>query len=113
MVLVVGFITVVDRPSRDYRHYFYNSNSGGGVEMTDTYRVTADELRSFIERIERIELDRKDLAEDVKEIFSEAKGRGYDTAVMRKLIAMRKKSPDDLAEEQAVLEMYAEALGMG
>ena len=81
--------------------------------MTDTYRVTADELRSFIERIERIELDRKDLAEDAKEIFSEAKVRGYNTGVMRKLIAMRKKSPDDLAVEQAVLDMYAEALGMG
>lgn len=80
--------------------------------MTDTYRVTADELRQFIERYERLEAEKKDIADQQKEVMSEAKGRGYDTAAMRKLIAMRKREPDDIAEEEAVLEMYKQALGM-
>ena len=80
--------------------------------MSDAYRVTADELRQFIERFERLEAEKKDLAEQQKEVLSEAKGRGYDTAVIRKLVAMRKRSADDLAEEEAVLDLYREALGM-
>ncbi|MFO6465356.1 DUF2312 domain-containing protein [uncultured Jannaschia sp.] len=79
---------------------------------TDTYRVTADELRQFIERIERLEQEKKDIAEQSKEVYAEAKGRGYDTKVMRKVIALRKREPDDIAEEEAVLDMYKEALGM-
>jgi uncharacterized protein (UPF0335 family) len=78
----------------------------------DAYRVTADELRQFIERVERLEQEKKDIAEQVKEVFAEAKGRGYDTKVMRKVISLRKREPDDIAEEEAVLEMYKEALGM-
>jgi uncharacterized protein (UPF0335 family) len=77
-----------------------------------TYRVTADELRQFIERIERLDAEKKDLAEQQKEVMSEAKGRGYDTKVLRKLIAIRKRDVNDLAEEEAVMEMYKEALGM-
>jgi len=85
--------------------------------MNDTspdssYRVTADELRQFIERIERLDAEKKDLAEQQKEVMAEAKGRGYDTKVMRKVIALRKRDKDDIAEEEAVLEMYKEALGM-
>jgi uncharacterized protein (UPF0335 family) len=77
-----------------------------------TYRVTADELRQFIERLERLDQEKKDLAEQSKEVLAEAKGRGYDTKVIRKVIALRKREPDDIAEEEAVLEMYKEALGM-
>lgn len=77
-----------------------------------TYRVTANELRSFIERIERLESEKKDIAEQQKEVMDEAKGRGYDTKVMRKIVALRKRDKDDIAEEEAVLEMYKEALGM-
>jgi len=84
------------------------------MSNTDTsYRVTADELRQFIERFERLEAEKQDIADQQKEVMAEAKARGYDTKVMRKIIAMRKRDRDDLAEEQAVLEMYAEALGMG
>ena len=79
---------------------------------TDSYRVTADELRQFIERVERVEQEKKDIAEQIKEVMAEAKGRGYDTKIMRKVIALRKREPDDIAEEEAVLEMYREALGM-
>ncbi len=78
----------------------------------NSYRVTADELRQFIERMERLEAEKKDLADQQKEVMAEAKGRGYDTKVMRKLIALRKRDSDDIAEEEAVLEMYKEALGM-
>lgn len=81
--------------------------------MNDTaYNVTADELRQFIERYERLEAEVKDLKDNQKEVMQEAKGRGYDTKVMRKVIALRKRNRDDIAEEEAVLEMYMSALGM-
>jgi uncharacterized protein (UPF0335 family) len=79
---------------------------------TDSYSVTADELRQFIERVEQLEAEKADIAEQIKETMAEAKGRGYDTAVLRKIIALRKKKPDELAEEEAVLELYKAALGM-
>ena len=76
------------------------------------YRVTADELRQFIERFERLEIEKKDIADQQKEVMAEAKGRGYDTKIMRKIVALRKRDQNDLAEEEAVLDMYKEALGM-
>lgn len=82
------------------------------LEGDATYRVTANELRQFVERIERLDAEKKDLAEQQKEVMAEAKARGYDTKVMRKVIALRKRDADDIAEEEAVLEMYKEALGM-
>lgn len=78
-----------------------------------SYRVSADELRAFVERIERLDAEKKDLADAQKEVMSEAKGRGYDTKILRKIIALRKRDAQDLAEEEAVMEMYKEALGMG
>jgi len=78
----------------------------------ESYRVTADELRQFIERIERLDAEKKDLADQQKEVMAEAKGRGYDTKVMRKIISLRKRDQNDIAEEEAVLDMYKEALGM-
>lgn len=83
--------------------------------MNDTnsaYNVTADELRQFIERYEQLEAEKKDVAATQKEVMAEAKGRGYDTKVMKKLVALRKRSSDSIAEEEAVLEMYKAALGM-
>ncbi len=74
--------------------------------------VTADELRQFIERAEQLAAEKDDISEQEKELFAEAKGRGYDTKVMRKIIALRKRKPDDIAEEEAVLELYRQALGM-
>ena len=78
-----------------------------------TYSVAADELRQFIERYEHLEAEKSDIADQQKEVMAEAKGRGYDTKALRKLVAMRKRDKDDLAEEEAVLEMYKAALGMG
>ena len=82
------------------------------MDMEANYQVTADELRQFIERFERLEIEKKDLAEQQKEVMAEAKARGYDTKVMRKVIALRKRDKDDIAEEEAILEMYKAALGM-
>ena len=83
--------------------------------MNDTnsaYNVTADELRQFIERYEHLEAEKKDIADQQKEVMAECKGRGYDTKVLKKIIALRKRSSDEIAEENAVLELYAAALGM-
>ncbi|MDZ4096634.1 MAG: DUF2312 domain-containing protein [Paracoccaceae bacterium] len=81
-------------------------------DVLDSYNVTADELRQFIERYEQLESEKKDVAEQQKELMAEAKGRGYDTKVLRKVVALRKRKPDDIAEEEAVLELYKTALGM-
>ena len=77
-----------------------------------TYRVTAGELRAFIDRFERLEIEKKDIADQQKEVMAEAKARGYDTKVMRKLVALRKMDPQEISEEEAVLDLYKEALGM-
>lgn len=82
------------------------------VVSDSTYRVTADELRQFVERFERLEMEKKDLADAQKEVMAEAKGRGYDTKVLRKIMALRRRDPQDISEEEAVLELYKEALGM-
>ena len=81
-------------------------------QSTDPCAVTADELRQFIERYEQLEAEKADVSEQQKELMAEAKGRGYDTAVMRQVIALRKKKPDQVAEQEAVLELYKTPLGM-
>ena len=81
--------------------------------MTDEqtqYRVTAGELRAFIERIERLDVEKKALADQQKEVLAKAKGRGYCTKALRKLVALRKMDPQDVSEAEAVLELYREAL---
>lgn len=81
-------------------------------DTADSYAVAADELRQFIERYEHLEAEKADIVEQQKEVMAEAKGRGYDTRVLRKVISLRKRDKDDLAEEEAILEMYKAALGM-
>lgn len=77
-----------------------------------TYRVAADELRAFVERFERLDAEKKDIADQQKEVMAEAKSRGYDTKALRSLVALRKKDPAEVSEQEAVLDMYKEALGM-
>jgi uncharacterized protein (UPF0335 family) len=79
-------------------------------EITET--VAAAELRQFIERIERLEEEKTALQDDIKEVMSEAKGRGYDTKAIRAIIRLRKKDPNERQEEEAILETYKNALGM-
>ena len=77
-----------------------------------TYGIAAGELRQFIERFEQLEVEKKDVTEQQKDLMAEAKARGYDTTAMKKIIAERKRDKDDLAEEEAILDMYRSALGM-
>ncbi len=81
-------------------------------DTSDSYKATAGELRQFVERIERLDAEKSDLAEQQKEVFAELKGRGYDVKVVRTIVRLRKRDKDDIAEEEAVLDMYKEALGM-
>ena len=76
-------------------------------------QANADELRAIIERIERLEVEKQDAAEAQKDVYAEAKGDGYDTKIIRKVIARRKRDRDDLAEEEAILEVYETALEGG
>ncbi len=80
--------------------------------MSDVGGIAADHLRSFIERIERLEEEKKGLQDDIKEVYAEAKGTGFDVKIMRKIIQLRKMDKDDLQEQEAVLELYKQALGM-
>ncbi|MDO5658905.1 MAG: DUF2312 domain-containing protein [Paracoccus sp. (in: a-proteobacteria)] len=82
------------------------------MQDDQSYNVAADELRQFIEQYEQLEAEKKDITERQKEVMAEAKARGYDTKVMKKVIALRKRDRDDIAEEEAILEMYKAALGM-
>lgn len=74
---------------------------------------TATRIRAFIERVERIESEISELCEDRKQIYAEAKADGLDAGVLRKIVAKRKRDPDALAEEQAVMEVYEAALSGG
>lgn len=88
-------------------------NTPEDIAVADhAYSVTADELRQFVERFEHLEAEKKDIADQQKEVMAECKGRGYCIKAVRKIIALRKRKPDDLAEEQAVLDLYKSALGM-
>lgn len=86
--------------------------SNDATDSNSAYNVTADELRQFIERYEQLEAEKKDVSETQKELMQEAKGRGYDTKILKKIVALRKRAADAIAEEEAVLEMYKQALGM-
>lgn len=74
--------------------------------------MAARELRQFVDRYERLEEEKKDIAAQQKEVLSEAKGRGYDAKALRKLIALRKRDPDEVREEEAILALYKQAIGM-
>jgi uncharacterized protein (UPF0335 family) len=79
--------------------------------MSD-HGIARDQLRAFIERIERLEEEKKAIADDVKEVFAEAKGSGFDTKVMRQVIRIRKQDRNERAEQEAILDLYMHALGM-
>lgn len=82
------------------------------ADKDHNYGVAAGELRQFVERVEHIRADIADLKSDEKEIFAEAKGRGYDAKALRKIIAIRKQDAEKRSEENAILDMYGSALGM-
>ncbi|GHB38611.1 UPF0335 protein [Pseudovibrio japonicus] len=80
--------------------------------MADAGGVAADQLRAFIERIERLEEEKKVIADDIKDVYAEAKGNGFDVKVMRKIVSLRKRKPHEREEEEAILDLYLHALGM-
>jgi uncharacterized protein (UPF0335 family) len=80
--------------------------------MPDVGGIAGERLRSFIERIERLEEERRTLGEDIKEVFAEAKGNGFDAKIMRQIIKIRRMDKDDLDEQETLLDIYKRALGM-
>jgi uncharacterized protein (UPF0335 family) len=80
--------------------------------MVATESVAADQLKAFIERIERLEEEKAGLAGDLREVYAEAKGNGFDTKVLRKIVSIRKKDFAERQEEEAILDLYMQALGM-
>ncbi len=80
--------------------------------MPDIAGIAGERLRSFIERIERLEEERRALAGDIKEVYAEAKGAGFDARIMRQLIRLRRMDKDDLDEQETLLDIYKRALGM-
>ena len=77
-----------------------------------TTTVSAGQLRAVVERIERLEEEKKEVSEQIKEVYAEAKGNGFDAKTLRKIVALRKKKPEERSEEEAMLELYMNALGM-
>jgi uncharacterized protein (UPF0335 family) len=80
--------------------------------MPDVGGIAGDRLKSFIERIERLEEEKQALANDIKEVYAEAKGTGFDTKIMRQLIRLRKMDKDDLDEQETLIDIYKRAIGM-
>lgn len=74
--------------------------------------AAAEQLRSFVERIERLEEEKANIASDIKDVYAEAKSMGYDTKIMRKLISLRKKKPHEREEEEQILTLYRMAVGV-
>ncbi|MBO3761863.1 DUF2312 domain-containing protein [Ciceribacter sp. L1K23] len=80
--------------------------------MSDAHGVARDQLRAFVERIERLEEEKKTIADDIKDVYGEAKAMGFDTKILKKVIALRKKDEQERMEEDLILDTYLHALGM-
>ncbi len=98
-----------DGPAKNKR-----AKSGGNAPPPDLAEsgVAADELKQFIERIERLQEEKAGIQSDIKDVFAELKGRGFDAKAVRSIIAMRKQDHAERQEQEAILELYMQALGM-
>lgn len=83
------------------------------MSQEDAKAVAVAQLRAFIERIERLEEEKKTISDDIKEVYSEAKNSGFDTKAIRAIIRLRKKKDGERQEEEAMIDLYKDALGMG
>lgn len=81
------------------------------TETLNTYKISAEQLKQYIARIQRLEAEKADIATDIKEVYAEAKSNGYDTKTMKSIIKILKKDRNERMEEEALLETYMEALG--
>ncbi|MHC2016344.1 DUF2312 domain-containing protein [Methylobacterium sp. CM6247] len=88
------------------------STAASQAPAVDASSVAADQLKSIIERIERLEEEKAGLTSDISDVYAEAKGAGFDVKALRKIIALRKKDHAERTEEEAILELYMQALGM-
>ena len=77
-----------------------------------SHAVTANELRQFIEQIEQLEVEKKDISEQIRDIYAESKARGYDQKALKTIVSLRKKDKNEVAEQESILEVYKAALGM-
>lgn len=81
-------------------------------ETVSTTTVAAGQLKSIIERVERLEEEKKEVAEQIKEVYAEAKANGFDAKTLRRVVSLRKKPTEEREEEEALLDLYLSALGM-
>lgn len=81
-------------------------------ETFSTHSVAAGQLKAIVERVERLEDEKKEVAEQIKEVYAEAKANGFDAKTLRKIVSLRKKPTEERQEEEALLELYLSALGM-
>lgn len=81
--------------------------------MSDPAGVTADQLKAFVERIETLEEEKQTIANDIKDVYAEAKANGFDVKILREVIAIRKQDKSEREEREAMLDLYLQALGMG
>ena len=88
------------------------TTAGDYIMDQQNYQVTAEELRQIVERVEALESEKRHVMDQQKDVYNNAKGRGYDVKVLKKIVAMRKRNRDDIDNENAVTELYMDALGM-
>jgi uncharacterized protein (UPF0335 family) len=81
-------------------------------QETSPHEIAKDQLKSFVERIERLEEEKKATADDIKDVYAEAKASGYDTKVLRKVVQIRKQDKNERLEQEAILDLYLQALGL-
>lgn len=90
----------------------HNSRNSGDDITSDASTIAVGQLRAYIERIERLEEEKKTIGDDIKDVYAELKGSGFDSKIVRMIIKMRKKEDHERQEEEAMLQLYMDALGM-
>ncbi|PYF02596.1 uncharacterized protein (UPF0335 family) [Rhodopseudomonas faecalis] len=86
--------------------------TSAAVQEEPATKFAKDQLRAIIERIERLEEEKKAISDDIRDVYAEAKGNGYDVKALRTIVRMRKQDADERAEQESILETYLQALGM-
>jgi uncharacterized protein (UPF0335 family) len=94
------------------QEYSMATSAAAAVQDEPATRFAKDQLKAIIERIERLEEEKKTISDDIKDVYAEAKGNGFDTKALRTIIRMRKQDADERAEQETILETYMQALGM-
>ncbi len=87
-------------------------HNSAAIQDEPATKIAKDQLKSIIERVERLEEEKKTISDDIKDVYAEAKGNGYDVKALRTIVRMRKQDAADRAEQETILETYMQALGM-